>query len=445
MIVREVHRTGVATEILYLLAFVIAINAVSALLFILIVRRPVYDDAMNMHDVTSYASQGISTDAVRAQRNAPGPTSYLWMSLAVRLLDRNALSDARLAALISWLLLVFLTIIAVRYSRWADLWCLGLLAALTFPHSLTAMATVLTEGPALLFAFLGAIAWVTATSQDSESSSAVIWASFAALLMGLAVTSRQYFLALLPAAGLLVIFLSARPLSKLDLVSLSRALPPLALSIFPPLLLAIVWRGFTSPSMAAGTSYSNYHTGVGLALFRPADVLFYAALYLVPFSFPVMRQIPRQWKWRSGLAALLVGLAAAHFRNDLVNPGPLNSLLSVVSHIPAGPFWTFWLIAGVTVFNAIAVVAFLWKEKTNARMCAPLIFSLLMILFFIVEQFGVGGNVPFYDRYILQLAPFLGIVGFWVSPRLTRARVLVLAALLIRSHGMLWRYAFMGK
>jgi uncharacterized membrane protein len=31
-----------------------------------------------------------------------------------------------------------------------------------FPHSLSASATALTEGPALLFAFIGVLAWTTA-------------------------------------------------------------------------------------------------------------------------------------------------------------------------------------------------------------------------------------------------------------------------------------------
>jgi len=34
-------------------------------------------------------------------------------------------------------------------------------------------------------------------------------------------------------------------------------------------------------------------------------------------------------------------------------------------------------------------------------------------------------------RYILQIAPFLGIVGFWLFPKLTYARMIVLAGLSI--------------
>jgi hypothetical protein len=54
----------------------------------------------------------------------------------------------------------------------------------------------------------------------------------------------------------------------------------------------------------------------------------------------------------------------------------------------------------------------------------------------------VGGNLPFYDRYVLQLAPFLGLIAFAILPRLTTVRVLALAGMSILSHIMLWRFAF---
>ena len=69
-------------------------------------------------------------------------------------------------------------------------------------------------------------------------------------------------------------------------------------------------------------------------------------------------------------------------------------------------------------------------------------FALLMIFFFVAEQFGVGGNLFLYERYMLQLAPFFGLVAFSLLPRITYPRLLVLAAMFAVSHIMLWRYAF---
>jgi hypothetical protein len=67
-------------------------------------------------------------------------------------------------------------------------------------------------------------------------------------------------------------------------------------------------------------------------------------------------------------------------------------------------------------------------------------YALLAILLFIAEQFGVGGNVPFYDRYVLQVAPFLGVIAFALLPSLDKARLFTLIALSFFSHVMLWRY-----
>jgi hypothetical protein len=63
-------------------------------------------------------------------------------------------------------------------------------------------------------------------------------------------------------------------------------------------------------------------------------------------------------------------------------------------------------------------------------------------LFFVVEQVGVGGNIPFFDRYVLELAPFLGLLAFWLFPTLTKSRIAVLIGFSTLGQFMLWRYAF---
>jgi hypothetical protein len=68
--------------------------------------------------------------------------------------------------------------------------------------------------------------------------------------------------------------------------------------------------------------------------------------------------------------------------------------------------------------------------------------ALLVLAFFIAEQIGVGGNLPFYEIYILEIAPFLGLVAFGLLPKLTRPRLAALLFLSVISQGLLWRYAF---
>src|SRR5271170_6082363 len=88
-----------------LVVLIFVLNAVSAALFMLRVDRPVYDDPYNIFDVHTYATRGVSLATIRANRNPPGPTSFLWMAASVRLLGGDELLDARFAVLLSWVLL----------------------------------------------------------------------------------------------------------------------------------------------------------------------------------------------------------------------------------------------------------------------------------------------------------------------------------------------------
>lgn len=431
---------------LYAVVLVFAFNALSAIFFMVSVRRPVYDDQVNMVDVRAYAAHGITRSVVRAQRNAPGPTSYVWMAAAVRLIGHDDLLDARIAILLSWLLLTVAIIIGARYSEWPQLWYGALLAALISPHSEIASATALTEGPALLFALTGVLAWTESASRQARLSAASLTSLvMGGLSIGLAITCRQYFIALLPAAGALALFLlkdrpSERTFQRLVGISVS-----LALAMIPAGLLILTWRGATSPGTATGASYSNFRAAVGLALFRPAVVTLYAAIYLVPYSLPAMWELSMKRRWPALLAAALVGLAATFFRDSFLNTGLLHTIIGVASRFPAGGSLLFWLITGVATYNSIAVCLLLWRERSRLRACIPVVFALFVVFFFIVEQLGVGGTIPFYDRYILQLSPFLGLIGFWLLPKFTWPRNVALAGLAVISQATLWQHAIIGR
>src|SRR5260370_34071113 len=89
------------------------------------------------------------------------------MAAGVRLLGGDELRDARIANLMSWLLLGAGVLIGAKYSSSPQLWYGALLVLLVFPHTLEATATILTEGPALLFAVAGILAWIEFASRPS--------------------------------------------------------------------------------------------------------------------------------------------------------------------------------------------------------------------------------------------------------------------------------------
>jgi hypothetical protein len=433
---------GPTKPYLYAVTLVFAFNALSAILFMVSVRRPVYDDPFNMFDVRAYAAHGISFAAIQAQRNAPGPTSFIWMASAVRFIGHDELLDARIAILFSWFLLTLAIVVGARYSEWPQLWYGALLSTLIFPHSAIASATALTEGPALLFALAGVLAWLESVSRQTRISTASLTAGvIGGLSIGLAITCRQYFMALLPAAGVLTLFLlRARP-SERTFQWLGSVCVSLTVAAIPVLLLVLTWKGITSPGTATGASYSNYHAGIGFAWFRPVVVIFFVTVYLLAYSFPAIWRVSLSRRWPALLSALLVGLVATYFRDSFLDLGLLHTLVGTASRIPGGGAVLFWLITSVATYNAIAVCFLLWSERSRLRTCVPVVFALLVVFFFIAEQLGVGGNIPFYDRYVLQLAPFLGIIGFWLFPRFTWSRILAIAGLAAVSHATLWQHA----
>jgi hypothetical protein len=416
------------------------LNIVSASLFIISFNRMVYDDTYNLADVHRYAVSGVSVDTIKAHVNPAGPASYAWMAMAARLFPENELRSARAAVLLSWLLIGVVILIGAHHTRFAAFWYSALFVTLAFPHAVSAMALVLTEGPALLFAILGSVLWIELLSRPSVNLNQEPLGIAAGLSLGLAITCRQYYLALLPAAILSVVCLWRRRSPQ------ARAawILPTALSLtaagLPVLLLLLVWKGLSSPGMVSGGSYVNWRATVGMNFHRPIIAGFYVALYFLPLTFPAMLLLRPKQRWRAVLVAVLGGSGALHFMSTLLQPGPFNSLIDALSRMPRGQSLFFGLIVGVTIYNFIAVSVLLWERKAILLSYPPVIFSIFVILFFIAEQVGVQGNIPFYDRYVIQVAPFLGIIAFGLLPELNLTRVVILGAMSVLGHGMLWRY-----
>lgn len=437
---------SVSTEITATLRKIIistcTLNTLSAILFIILVNRPVYDDVFNIIDVHAYSQKGVSVSTVLAQRNPPGPLSFLWMAASVRLLGGEELRAARVAVLLSWIGLVAGVLVAAPFSRFPQLWYCSLLCALVFPHSVIATATLLTEGPALLFAVLGVITWTEAMSRPKVTPSVFVLGLVGGLAMGAATVSRQYYLALLPAATVLGLFLLARRASEDRWLWLASMVFSLTVAVLPLLLLVLVWKGITSPGIAAGTSYKQYHADVGVNFLRPIVASFCTGVYLIPLTFPAMRRLHARYGWLALLGASIIGIAAIPFRVQLVDIGVLHTIIKTASRLPVGGALAFGFIAILNSYNAIALGLLVWEKRTVVLECPPLIISLLTVLFYVGEQAAVGGNIPFYDRYALLIAPFLGLIAFSLIPKLTLPRLAVLSAMYLMSQEILWRLPF---
>lgn len=419
------------------------VNVVSASLFIFRVRYKVYDDAYNITDVRAYATKGVSAASILAQTNPPGPLGFIWMSSGLRLLGGDEVLDARIAALSSWILLIVGILIGAQFSAFPQLWYGAVLATLIFPHAPTAAATVLTEGPALLFAILGLLMWCEFASQVHVTSGSFIRGMLGGLSMGLSVVCRQYFLALLPASALFALCIFMRPRER-NPIWIASVTASLVLAAAPVAALVLVWKGLSSPGIASGTSYSNWQANVGVNFVRPVVAAFYTAFYLLLLAFPAMSRVPAAWRRRALVIAIVGGAASAPFAEEVLQPGPLHSFFGPLSRFPWAEMFLFAVITGLTIYNLVAFGLLLHERKSTLLSNPPLVMALYVIAFFVLEQFGVGGNLPLYERYLLQLAPVLGIVAFSALEKLGVTRLIMFLAMAAVGQVMLWRYAFTG-
>lgn len=420
----------------------VVLNMLSAAAFIAVVPRPVYDDATNVVDASRYAREGVTEQSIRSHVNPTGPTSFIWMAAGIRLLGGDELRAARIAVLASWLLLSGGILLAADCCGSSELWYAALFTALVFPHTMTATGTLMTEGPALLVATLGAFAWTASMALPRMTAKGVTLALLGGLALGLAVTCRQYYLALLPAAALVALFqLRHRPAEDRP-TWIFTVLCSLLLAAIPIVTLMLIWKGLSSPSMATGASYQQWRAAAGINPIRPLIASFYVGVYLMLITFPSPFRLPFARRWVTLACALAAGVGMAVFRERLVQPGPLHSLEKIAGVFWHGEFLVVGIVAALAFYNAAAFMVLLLEKRASLSVNPLVLFSMSVFMFFVLEQLGVGGNIPFYDRYVLQLAPFLGIVVFHALPGLKAPRLVTFALLAILSHALLWRNAF---
>ena len=224
------------------------VNLISALLFIALVNRPVFDDLNNLPDVSRYAHSGVSAATVAAHHNPAGPGSFVWMAGFLRGTGGKRVTGREAGGLPELGIAGSGNSGRVRARGVSESVAgrSGIHPGVS-PYFLTAMGTVLTEGPALLFATSGALLWLEIFRRETVGGRGVAAAMAAGLCMGLAAVSRQYYLALFAAAGCFIVMQWRRGktnASQRTLASLS-----LLVGCLPVILLWSIWKGLSSPGM----------------------------------------------------------------------------------------------------------------------------------------------------------------------------------------------------
>lgn len=405
-----------------------AVVALSGAGFVLAVDGPVFDDVSNLQDVERYGREGIGLDSLKAQVNPAGPLAYAWIGV---------IGSALGGSLRAYRLVVWTTWVVASAALWWSLqgrpsWSrhrVAFLALVCAPHLPTAIATVLTEVPSLALA-AGSLALAGSGLTTASRGRALA----GSLLAGLSVLGRQYFLAVLPAHAVL-----RGSAERFGGAWLRHATARLAIAAAPVLGLIFVWGGLTPPALRDGTAYQGrWSASVGVDASRPVSCALTLGVYLLPLSLSAWR---RRTAARNLVAACVLGALAAGSTTPWASgSGPIRSAISAATAGlgPAGGSATQVLMAVLGAWSLLTLL----PQRTRGALAllgpsrAP---ATVFTLAYVLEQAGVGGNIPFYDRYCLCLVPF-AVVAL-ARRRVSRWSVAALCCMLLLGQVMLWRHA----
>jgi hypothetical protein len=424
----------------YFLASCLIYLAVAALLATL-VRWGVMDEDFHLESSKPFALLGVNGTTLYNHVPPTGVSSHIWFAFWIWLIPGITYIGLRLITC------AFLAVLAVwvyaqmkQFSAATQKKILAVsLFMLSFPYFFLSTSTVMTEGPSLLFLFAGLL--LLALSRFER----LLPFFLGCLLLGITTISRFYYIPLLPALAVVLFLSDWRSFVQQGVKSITTRKALLYLSIAVSLLplvgLIILWGGLTPPGFH---QWSKLRSGVSFNAFRPLTALILVGVYAAPVVL-----VNVAWKSKVTLYALLASIVLAVvmavFQINLFHDS------SSVNDVYSGPVEhvLIWLMArdnlmfclGLFIIYSVGLLslAVLANRLVNYIRRADfsdsgLLFSIGVVAFFIASQAFVGGNHPFYDRYLGHPWPFMGYIIVAFFPKFLNPRTyLVLAAYTVLS------------
>lgn len=426
------------------------IYLMSACLLAVVVRFGVMDEDFHLDACFPFAKGGINVTTIYNHVPPTGVASHIWFAVWLRLIPGINYVGLRLTTCIAILLIGCFTYYHLNTLSSTDQ--KKVLAASWFtlvsPYFFLSSSTAMTEGPALMFLFAGLLLLLISRLQHS------IPLFLASLFLGLATIARFYFIPLLPTLGAVFLLSDWQQYRQTGFqrFTVRNALPYLfiVVALLPLLGLILIWGGLTPPLF---DQWSQLRSGVSLNPTRPISTLLITGVYVAPFVFANMswklKQIGQSLRIALPVALLLAVLRLNFFRTsdsfDVVFSGPIEHSLG---WLQAKGDWALILglfsVYSLSLFSLVVVVRqilhFIQLDDFTDK---GLIYSFLFVVFFIVSQAFVGGNHPFYERYLIHAWPFIGYVLVGLFPSFLNVRTYaVLAGYTLASVIILTKWGF---
>ena len=361
----------------------------------------VFDESFHDYDIERYYKFPISIASIKEHYNPNGILSHILPAIFAKIIGSK---DIIVIRLFVWLCVLgsFVLLSFKRFSN--DTLKLGFLITICNPYSFLCSSTYMTEFISLSFVIFG---FIFIQSENNYKK------NIGYLVIGLSIVTRLYYLALIPAIFLPEL-LRINSLTAFKRVFKENILP-FILIISPLVFLILLWNGLTPPTLLEkGGEISE----VSLNLPRFVVACIYIGFYSIPFLYFSLR--PKEYElFRKPIYAILI-LACSiiillllpnifNLVDRPINTGIIFSIYKV--YLSNNSFLGFsynLIIVFISLFSLSLLVSFVFKNSFTQNRSQ--LIAVFFILFFLLQQLFVGGNIAFYERYILTSSFFLGII-----------------------------------
>ncbi|WP_420149697.1 hypothetical protein [Spirosoma sp.] len=415
--------------------FVCIFYLVVASLLAVLVRYGVMDEDFHLTAGKSFVDSGLNRTTLYNHIPPTGVASHLWYAFWMWLLPGISFVGLRLITCAVLALVVGLTYFKLRTL--STTLQRRFLAASWFtfisPYFFLSTSTVMTEGPALLFVFAGLLLLFVSQLQN------LFPLFLASLFLGLATVARFYYIPLLPALFVVLILSEWQQyVAKASLTFTGRKLLPylfILISLLPLVGLIVLWGGLTPPSF---NKWSHLRSGVSFNVLRPVSTSAIIGVYIAPF---VLLNV--SWKSvlfkRTLLATLPIALLLALFQVNLFHTSSIGNVFSgpiehSLAHMQVRS--TLMLRLGLFLLYSLSFVSLACVIQRMTLVIRErdftdkaLIYSITFVGFFVASQAFIGGNHPFYERYLIHPWPFIGYILAAILPEFLTTRTYLFMAI----------------
>jgi Dolichyl-phosphate-mannose-protein mannosyltransferase len=390
-------------------------------LFIYSINHPIFDEFEHLLDVKTYLTDGINMKSLQLHGNESGVLSYWFWAVAGQIFG-NHLVVFRLANCL--VLLIFFVIvfkISQQNIQYRNPIIFSMLFLLGSPYVGLLGANILTETLSILLFLL--TCWSLISYRQKQQWFYLFLACFC---MGLCLITRFYQVALLGAFGtFLLLDHFSKPNFKIAFVQFLAML----IGLSPLIWIIYQWHGIVPPIFKS--RYPEYVSELGLNFKRPLVALSYIGFWLSPLVWLSERWI---FKTKPFIIGLLGCLIFSFFLKSQgiylwnvpeishVSSGFIHFLVQKIKHFNSGFGYGFdAILMGYSLWMGMTIFFhFFYEIKVKMLPKTPLIntenaveiFLFLYLIFYILEQFFVTGNIPFFERYLLIIYPAMGFLGY---------------------------------